>query len=120
MDPGDPRITHGERGAGKLFDPTVFARPARGDAGNIGNGMVRGPGINNWDLTLFKNFPLKSEQRSFQFRWELYSLFNHTQFSTMNTTAAFNAAGQQTNTQLAQATGARSARIMQVSLRLRF
>jgi len=74
----------------------------------------------NWDLTMFKNFPIKSETRSVQFRWEFYNLFNHTQFSSMNTTATFNAAGAQTNAQLGQATGARAARIMQGSLRFRF
>ena len=117
---GDPRISHGERGFATLFNPNVFARPVRGDAGNIGSGIVRGPGINNWDVTLFKNFPIRSEQRSLQFRWEFYNLLNNTQFMTMNTTATFNAAGQQTNTQLGQATAARPARIMQVSLRFRF
>jgi hypothetical protein len=103
-----------------MFDPTVFTRPARGDAGNVGSGIVRGPGVNNWDLTLFKNFPVTREQRAFQFRWEFYNLVNHTQFNTMNTTATFNAAGVQTNTSLAQATGNRPARIMQVSLKFKF
>ncbi len=117
---GDPRISRGERGFARLFNPGVFARPLRGDAGNIGSGIVRGPGINNWDVTLFKNFPIRSEQRTLQFRWEFYNLLNNTQFSTMNTVATFNAAGQQTNTQLGQATAARPARIMQVSLRFRF
>ena len=117
---GDPRISHGERGFDKMFNPGVFARPARGDAGNIGSGIVRGPGINNWDLTLFKNFPIKSDKRSVQFRWEFYNLVNHTQFSSMNTTATFNAGGQQTNAALGQATAARPARIMQASLRFRF
>ena len=117
---GDPRISHSERGFDRMFNPAVFARPARGDAGNIGSGIVRGPGINNWDVTLFKNFPIKSEQRSVQFRWEFYNLFNHTQFSGMNTTATFNAAGVMTNASLGQATSARPARIMQGSLRFRF
>jgi len=116
----DPTIAHDQRGFDHMFNPNAFARPARGDAGNIGSGIVRGPGINNWDVTLFKNFPIKTEARSVQFRWEFYNLCNHTQFSSMNTTATFNAAGQQTNTALGQATGARAARIMQVSLRFRF
>ena len=116
----DPRIPHDMRGFNELFNPAAFARPAKGDAGNVGSGIVRGPGIVNWDMTAFKNFPLKNEQRSFQFRWEFYNLFNHTQFSSMNTTATFNAAGIQTNAQLGQATGSRAARIMQASLRFRF
>ena len=85
-----------------------------------GSGSVRGPGITNWDVTMFKNFPLKGEKGSFQFRWEFYNVANHTQFSSMNTTATFNAAGVQTNAALSQATGARAARIMQGSLRFRF
>ena len=117
---GDPRISHGERGFDKMFNPTVFARPARGDTGNIGTGIVRGPGINNWDVTLFKDFPILSDKRSVQFRWEFYNLVNHTQFSGMNTTATFNAAGVQTNASMGQATSARPARIMQGSLRFRF
>ena len=117
---GDPRLSHGQRGFSSMFNPTVFARPARGDAGNIGNGIVRGPGINNWDVTLFKNIPLKSDIRMIQFRWEFCNLANHTQFNGMNTTATFNAAGQQTNASLGQATGARAARVMQASLRFKF
>ena len=69
---GDPRISHGERGFARMFNTDVFARPGRGDAGNIGNGIVRGPGVVNWDLTLFKNLPLKSEARVLQLRWEFY------------------------------------------------
>lgn len=117
---GDPRISHGERGFERMFNPTVFARPAKGDAGNIGNGIVRGPGITNWDYTMIKNIPLRSDTRVLQFRWEFYNLFNDTQFNAMNTNATFNAAGVQTNSALGQATGARGARIMQAALRLKF
>ena len=117
---GDPRISRSNRGFLQMFNPGVFARPSRGDAGNIGGGIVRGPGVTNWDMTLFKNFPIKSETRVFQFRWEFYNLLNDTQFSTMNTAATFNLAGVQTNASLGQATGARAARVMQASLRFRF
>ena len=116
----DPRIAHDQRGFNSLFNPNAFARPAKGDAGNIGSGIVRGPGIVNSDLTMFKNFPIKKEGRSVQFRWEFYNIFNHTQFNGMNTTATFNAAGLQTNAALGQATGSRAARVMQGSLRFRF
>jgi hypothetical protein len=116
----DPRISHGERGFLKMFNTAAFARPGMNDPGNAPLAFVRNPGINNWDLTVFKNFPLKSEKRSLQFRWEFYNFFNHTQFSTMNTTATFDALGRQVNTQFGQATAARTPRLMQVSLRLRF
>lgn len=42
------------------------------------------PGINVTDLSVFKNFPLKSETRSIQLRVEMFNVFNHAQFSDMN------------------------------------
>jgi hypothetical protein len=53
----DPRIPHDQRGYATMFNPNAFARPAKGDAGNIGSGIVRGPGTNNWDLNMSKTFP---------------------------------------------------------------
>ena len=104
-----------------MFNTAVFALPGKGDPGNAPRVCVRGPGINNWDLTLFKLFPIKSEQRSLQLRWEFYNLLNHTQFSGMDTTARFDpATGAQTNGQFGWATSARTPRLMQVSLRFKF
>ncbi len=117
---GNANLAHGERGVQRMFDPTVFQRPGVGDFGNAPKDVYRGPGINNWDVTLFKNFPLKSEHRVLQVRWEFYNVPNHTQFSDMDDTARFDQTGKQINTRLGQPIGARSARIMQVSLRLRF
>ncbi len=116
----DPRISHSERGFDKMFNTAAFARPVRGVVGNAAVESVRGPGVTNFDVTLFKNFPIRAEKETIQLRWEVYNLFNHTQFSGMNTSATFNAAGVQTNTAFGQATAARAARIMQVSLRFRF
>ena len=82
----------------RWFNTSVFQRPSgRGDIGNnCNNAKFRLPGFNNHDRSLFKNFPIR-EGKSFQLRWELYNTFNHTQFIAVNTTATFNAAGQQTN-----------------------
>ncbi len=130
---GDPKIGHSEKTFERQFDPggsygapsgyvsTVVARPAKGDFGNQGQNILRSPGIeNNWDVTLFRTIPLKSERRMLEFRWEFYNILNHTQFSGMNTSATFNAAGLQTNNILGQATSARTPRQMQVSMRFRF
>ncbi len=102
------------------FDPTVFRRPARGDFGNAPKDVFRLPGSHNWDFSIFKNFPLKSEARYLTFRWEFYNAFNHTQWSGVNTTAQFDAAGNQLNTRFGQVTAARGERRMQGSLRLTF
>jgi hypothetical protein len=117
---GNPNLSHGDRGILEMFNPTVFALPPKGNAGDAPPDVFRGPGFNDWDVTLFKSFPLKSEQRSVQFRWEFYNFFNHTQFSSVNNTARFDASGNQINGQFGQATGARNPRIMQGSLRFRF
>ncbi|MGH9837898.1 MAG: carboxypeptidase regulatory-like domain-containing protein [Blastocatellia bacterium] len=45
---------------------------------------LRGPGINNFDISIFKNIPLGSEGRYLQLRLEMFNAFNHTQFSSIN------------------------------------
>ena len=90
-----------------------------GTFGNAARSIVRGPGVNNFDMSLFKEFPIR-EQMRFQFRAEAYNAFNHTQFSAEDTTARFDATGKQTNTLLSSFTAARSARIMQLALRFYF
>ncbi len=109
-----------ERTFAQWFNPTVFARPGRGDTGNAPKDVFRGPGVSNWDITLFKNVPLGGDKRQMQFRWEFYNTFNHTQYSGVDNTARFDPAGNQVNPTFGQITSTRSPRIMQGSLRFRF
>ena len=44
--------------------------------GNAGRGVVRGPGFENWDLSLKKNFAL-GERFNLQLRGESFNLLNH-------------------------------------------
>jgi hypothetical protein len=81
--------------------------------------LLRGPGINNWDIAVFKNIPIK-ERFKFQFRAELYNALNHTQFSTFDSTARFDTSGNQINGQFGQYTAARDPRLVQLSIRLQF
>jgi hypothetical protein len=67
------------------------------DPGNAGKYDVRQPGVNNNDMAIFKNFPLKNEKRYFSFGWEAYNDFNRTQYASVNTAAKFTPAGVQTN-----------------------
>jgi hypothetical protein len=117
---GKAVLPRGERTFDRWFDPTVFARPARGDFGNVPKDVFRLPGMNNWDISLFKNFPFGGERHVVQLRTEFYNAFNKTQFSNVDTTTRFDAAGNQLNTRLGQITGARSARVMQFALAYRF
>jgi hypothetical protein len=47
----------------------------------VAHNSVRGPGRDNWNLSLYKNF-LFSESRgsNLQFRAEFYNVWNHTQW----------------------------------------
>ncbi len=56
---------------------------------------VRGDGVNNFNLSLFKNFPL-AERVKLQFRCEAYNAMNHVQFNNPNTTVTSSAFGSVT------------------------
>jgi len=91
-----------------------------GTFGNAPKTLLRGPGVNTWDLSLFKNFPIR-ESVNVQFRWELYNAFNHTQFMSFDTSARFDPrTGAQVNAGLGQFTDARNPRIMQFAVRVTF
>ncbi|MCC6856969.1 MAG: TonB-dependent receptor [Bryobacterales bacterium] len=117
---GKAPLPHGDRTFTRWFDTGVFARPPKGSWGNAPKDVIRLPGVNNWDISLFKNFPIRSESRYLQFRWEMYNAFNHTQFQSVDTTARFDPQGNQVNTRFGQVIAARAARVIQASLRLAF
>ena len=117
---GNPVLPKGDRTFSRNFRTDVFQLPAVGTVGNEAKTVIRGPGINNWDVALFKNFPV-TERVRFQFRWEMYNVFNHTQFSALDTTARFDSAtGAQINQRFGEFTAARNPRQMQFVLRLFF
>jgi len=47
--------------------------------GNEGRNVVDGPGLVNWDFSVFKNIAV-GESKEFQFRGELFNLLNHPNF----------------------------------------
>jgi hypothetical protein len=116
---GNPVLPSGQRTFYQYFNTNAFAPPAPGTPGNAATTLFRGPGINNFDLSLLKDAYFY-ERMHFQFRAEAYNAFNHTQFSSVNTAAQFNPAGQQVNKLFGQITAARDPRIMQLGLRLYF
>ena len=116
---GDPVLPKGDRTFNQNFRTDVFRLPAAGTLGFMSKNMLRGPGINNWDIALFKNFAIREGMRV-QFRSEFYNAFNHTQFSAYDSTARFDATGAQVNAQFGQFTAARDPRIVQLAIRLQF
>jgi hypothetical protein len=115
----NPVLPKSEQTFSRNFRTDVFAPPAVGTIGNSARTILRGPGINNWDIAIFKNFPIP-EPMQLQFRCEMYNAFNHTQFSGFDTGARFDPQGDQVNTRLGQFTGARNPRYIQLSLRFSF
>jgi hypothetical protein len=116
----NPVLPKSERTFSRNFRTDVFRLPARGTIGNAARTLIRGPGINNWDIAVFKNFPVHGEATRVQFRWEVYNTFNHTQFSGLDTTARFDLQSNQTNARFGEFTSARSPRVMQFALRFYF
>ena len=103
-------------------------RPSRGRraAATIGNAprnVVQRPGINNWNLSLFKNFRLGGTPR-LQFRVEVYNVLNHTQFHDIDRTRISMPTGCRSNpnfgTAIGIATPTRPARVVQMSARFNF
>ncbi len=86
--------------------PTSDIRP-----GNSANGVVRGPGLQRWDLSLFKNTKI-TERITTQFRAEAFNVFNHTNPDGVYTAYGFGGFGA--------IAGVRDPRIMQLALKLYF
>ncbi len=116
---GNPNVNGSTFGA--WFNRAAFAVPGRGDPGNASKNSVRNPGVNNNDVSINKRFNFKSDARYFQFRWEAYNVFNHTQYSGLNATARYDlTTGQQVNALFGQVTSTRAPRVMQGALRFVF
>ncbi|HEV2708800.1 MAG TPA: carboxypeptidase regulatory-like domain-containing protein [Edaphobacter sp.] len=59
------------------INPTAFATPSKGMAGNVQKGSREGPGLAEWDTGLQKYFNI-TERYRFQFRAEYFNVLNHT------------------------------------------
>jgi len=63
--------------AGTLFNTCAFVpNTILGTFGDAGRNIVKGPGLQEWDISLMKLFPVR-EQMHFEFRAEFFNAFNH-------------------------------------------
>ena len=116
---GNPNV----KGSPKFYNywnEAAFAQPAVGTLGNAGYDTLHGPGDNNWDMGLEKNFHLsaKSEGLRLQYRAEMYNAFNHPQI-------AYNGVGTTWASTLSSSTfghvsSMASDRVIQMALKLYF
>jgi hypothetical protein len=64
------------------INPAAFANPCATCWGTLGHNAIRGPGRDNWNLSLFKSFVFSEERGSrLEFRAESFNTWNHTQFN---------------------------------------
>jgi len=103
------------------FNPSVFSKPVCATGpdcyGNLGFDAIRGPGRNNFDLSLKKNFAF-TERFKMEFRADAFNAWNHTQFKGDK-----NNGGISTNVgagDFGQVTGAFDGRQLQLGLKLMF
>ena len=102
----------GSKTLASWFNTSAFAQATRGTFGNASVGIIRGPGINNWDMALYKTFPLPTERLSMQFRAQFFNIFNHTQYAGVDTGLGSGSFGR--------VVSARSPRVIQLALELQF
>jgi hypothetical protein len=76
--PGVDPYLHGSDGRWYL-NPAAFTMPMPGTCGNLGRNALRGPGLQQFDLTLDKRFNV-TEKCGLEFRAEAYNIFNHANF----------------------------------------
>ncbi len=61
------------------MNPAAFRLPQGFEIGDVPSTFPnwRGPGFSKWDFSVLKDFPILSEKRSLQLRFEAQNLFNH-------------------------------------------
>lgn len=99
------------RGDGLVyFDTSCFATPPSGYFGNSARAPLHGPGQNNWDLGLQKDFAV-TEKNRLEFRGEFFNAFNHAQFTGVN-------ANTGSGPNFGRVTAAAAPRLVQLALKL--
>jgi Carboxypeptidase regulatory-like domain len=96
------------------FNTACFANPPAGvnRVGNAGRNTILGPPTTRFDATLAKRIRF-SESKSVQLRWEVFNIFNHTNFTTFSSTNI-------TSSVFGQVNGARDPRTMQLGAKFIF
>jgi hypothetical protein len=77
-------------GVVQWFNPAAFADPAAGTYGNFTRNSIFGPGLQDVDLSVFKNTHI-TERVNAQFRVEMFNLFNHLNLANPGPTQLGNA-----------------------------
>jgi hypothetical protein len=117
---------NGPKTTAQWFTTTCFAVPAALSYGTAGRDSVTGPGLNDFDASVQKEFVVR-ENMKLQFRVDIFNFLNHPNFNApvgQGRTCSFApgnpTCGTQPNSPFGTITSANDPRDMQFSLRLAF
>jgi hypothetical protein len=110
MRPDQTGSIHKTKKATQWFSTSSFT-PAVGHFGSERVGTLLGPGLQNWDLATIKNIKL-GQYLKFQLRGEYFNAFNHTNFSTVDSSV--------NDSNFGQVTAAHVPRRIQIGSKLNF
>jgi hypothetical protein len=102
---------NGPKTVSEFFNTGAFSYPAFGFFGNAAENLVRGPGVEDWDASLFKTFKF-GEHVSYQLHGDAFNVFNHPNYMTVDSNLG--------DGQFGQVTAAHDPRILQVGMKLEF
>ena len=107
-------LNHNPRNGKPYFNTSLFSLPPLGSIGNSGRRLFSGPGIDNYDLTVQKNWKL-TESKSLQLRLEGFNAFNHAQFYGPSSVDGNISSGT-----FGQVVSAAAPRLLQIAMKLVF
>ena len=94
----------------QYFNPAAFQVASWGTYGMAGRNLMYGPGLVNFDVSFFKNFPISERLGKIEFREENFNLFNHPNFYNPDSTVT-------DGTAFGQIFGAHDPRFVQLALK---
>jgi hypothetical protein len=74
-----PNAFVGTHATGFFINPAAFTSPTLGTYGSCRPRMYHGPGLEDEDISVFKQFPLR-EAEKVELRFEAFDAFNHPSF----------------------------------------
>lgn len=96
-----------------------FGRPCVGCNGNLGRNTFEGPGMINFDWSFFKNTKI-SESMQFQFRFEMFNVFNRANFLLPSSATGANFANRIGSGIFGKSAGTKGPRNIQLGFRFIF
>ncbi len=84
---GSGLLDSSQRSIDHWFDTAAFLAPAQQYGfGNCGRNVLLTPGSRNWDISFVKRTRITDGGNSLELRVQLFNAFNHTNFSSPNST----------------------------------